>query len=55
MKKAVRYEDLSGWVGGKRRTRNARGNVFTIRKTKGGRTAGKGNLYEDEKCKIKPV
>ena len=33
----MRYEDLNGWVGGKRRTRNARfraarGNVFTIRK-----------------------
>ena len=44
--KAVRYEDLNGWVGGKRRTRNARfraarGNVFTIRKKKdgGGRAA----------------
>lgn len=35
--------------------KTVRGNVFTIRKTKGGRTAGKGNLYEDEKCKIKPV
>ena len=35
--KVVRYEDLNGWVGGKRRTRSARfrtarGNVFTIRK-----------------------
>lgn len=44
--KAVRYEDLNGWVGGKRRTRNARfrtarGNVFIIRKKKdgGGRAA----------------
>lgn len=44
--KVVRYEDLNGWVGGKRRTRNARfraarGNVFTIRKKKdgGGRAA----------------
>lgn len=44
--KVVRYEDLNGWVGGKRRTRSARfrtarGNVFTIRKKKdgGGRAA----------------
>ena len=44
--KVVRYEDLNGWVGGKRRKRNARfraarGNVFTIRKKKdgGGRAA----------------
>lgn len=60
--KVVRYEDLNGWVGGKRRTRSARfqaarGNVFIIkkRKTAAGEPPGKGNLYEDKKCKIKPV
>ena len=58
----MRYEELSGRVGGKIRTkvhgqRLCRGKCIYDKKK---RTAAeepqkKGNLYEDEKCKIKPV